>query len=96
MFVRINSVLEKSNSKILLENVNINKINDDLSYRMAKIIYNFSDTIKEAASKNEPYIISRYLIDLAKRDSRLYLVNMVGNILKKGTYLLGIEMPNKM
>ena len=96
------------------ENVNINKINDDLSYRMAKIIYNFSDTIKEAASKNEPYIISRYLIDLAKayssfynenkilsddleeRDSRLYLVNMVGNILKKGTYLLGIEMPNKM
>ena len=114
MFVRINSVLEKSNSKILLENVNINKINDDLSYRMAKIIYNFSDTIKEAASKNKPYIISIYLIDLAKayssfynenkilsddleeRDSRLYLVNMVGNILKKGTYLLGIEMPNKM
>ena len=34
--------------------------------------------------------------DLEERDSRLYLVNMVGNILKKGTYLLGIEMPNKM
>lgn len=114
MYVRINSVLEKSNSKILLENVNINKINDDFSYRIAKIIYNFSDTIKESALKNEPYIISRYLIDLAKayslfynenkilsddieeKESRLYLVNMVGSILKQGSYLLGIEMPNKM
>lgn len=33
---------------------------------------------------------------LKKEIQGLYLVNMVGNILKKGTYLLGIEMPNKM
>ena len=44
---------------------------------MAKIIYNFSDTIKEAASKNEPYIIARFLIDLAKAYSVFYTENQI-------------------
>ena len=34
--------------------------------------------------------------DMDERNSYLYLINIVGNILKEGSKLLGIEMPNKM
>ena len=75
---------------------------------------NFEDTIKQAADKNEPYIISKYLINLAKlfssfynenkivtddkllQNARLYLTYCVNLVLKTGSNLLGMQMPNKM
>ncbi len=114
MYVRINSILHKVDGKVLLKDVNYDKLSNDLSYRLIKLIYNYKNVIEEAASKNEPYILSRYLIKLAntysvfyannkilsddmdERNSYLYLINIVGNILKEGSKLLGIEMPNKM
>ena len=114
IYVRTKSVLNKAGYIPKIEDVKIDNLLDKSSMEVLKLIYSFNEIVKLSISKNEPYIISRYLIDLAKayssfynenkilsddleeRDSRLYLVNMVGNILKKGTYLLGIEMPNKM
>ena len=70
--------------------------------------------LKDVTEKNEPYILSRYLIKLAQtysdyynsykilsddideRNSRVYLINIVDNVLKTGCHLLGIEMPEKM
>jgi len=67
-----------------------------------------------AADKNEPSILARYLINLAQafssfyneykiitedkevQDARLFLTYSVGNVLKIGAELLGMEMPNKM
>ena len=78
------------------------------------LIYQFKDTLIQVTEKNEPSILSRYLINLAKeyssfynnnkiitedknvQDARLYLTYAVGNILKTGANLLGIQMPNKM
>ena len=114
MYVRINSILRKVNHKVLINDVNYDKLSNDLSYRLIKLLYNFENVVCEAASKNEPYILSRYLIKLAnaysvfyannkilsddieERNSYLYLINIVGNVLKQGSKLLGIEMPDKM
>lgn len=114
MYVRIKSILNKVDEKVLLKNINYSKLGDDLSYNIVKLIYNFEEIVKQAAYKNEPYIISRYLIDLShaysifynqnkilsddveERNSRLYLINIVGNILEIGCKLLGIQMPSEM
>lgn len=114
MYVRINSIIEKSNENVLLKDINYSKLSDELSYSIVKLLYNFTDIVVQAQEKNEPYILSRYLIDLAKsysafynqnkvlsddieeRKARLYLINIVGNVLKTGCELLGIQMPNKM
>ena len=114
MYVRINSIIEKNDENILINNIDYSKLNDELSYDIVKLLYNFTDTLKTVVEKNEPYILSRYLIDLAKayssfyntnkvlsddldeRRARIYLINIVGNVLLKGMNLLGIKMPNKM
>lgn len=114
MYVRIKSILRKLDREVLINDVKYDKLLNDLSYDLVKQIYNFNDTLKEVVDKNEPYILSRYLIKLAQsysdyynnykilsedeeeRNSRVYLVSIVANILKTGCSLLGIEMPEKM
>ena len=114
MYVRINSILHKIDNKVLINDVNYDKLSNDLSYRLIKLIYNYENVVEEAANKNEPYILSRYLIKLAnaysvfyannkilsddidERNSYIYLINIVGSIIKQGSKLLGIEMPDKM
>ena len=114
MYVRIKSIIEKIDKKVLINEIDYSKLNDELTYNIVKLLYNFTDTIKNATMKSEPYILSRYLIDLSKayssfygvnkvlsddideRNARVYLINIVGNVLKTGMNLLGIKMPDKM
>jgi len=114
MYVRIKSILRKLDNEVLINDIKYDKLHDDLSYDLVKQIYNFNSTLKEVTDKNEPYILSRYLIKLAQtysdyyntykilsddideRNSRVYLISIVANILKTGCKLLGIEMPEKM
>ena len=114
MYVRIQSILNKTDDEVLLNNVSYDKLTDDFSYALIKTIYSYNSVLNEVISKKEPYILSRYLIKLANeyssfysnnkvlddndeiRKTRLYLISMVGEILKSGMNLLGIEMPNKM
>ena len=81
---------------------------------VVKQLYKFEETIKQAIDKNEPSIIARYLIEIAKlyssfyndnkilvedekiKNTRLCLTYMVGNVLKIGANLLGMEMPDRM
>ena len=113
MYVRTKSVMEKANYTPNKDMVDLNELEENVE-ELVKKLYEFEDTIKQATEKNEPSIISRYLIDIAKlygnfyndnkimvddekvRNTRLYLTYMVGNVLKIGTGLLGIKMPNKM
>ena len=113
MYVRTKSVMEKANYTPNKDMVDLNELEENAE-ELVKRLYEFEDTIKQATEKNEPSIISRYLIDIAKlygsfyndnkimvddekiRNTRLYLTYMVGNVLKIGTGLLGIKMPNKM
>ena len=113
-YVRTQSILRKAENVPSFRDVNIEKIDDNYSVNILKLIYNFEDILVEVTKKEEPSILSRYLIDLAKafsnfynenkiigeekevENARLYLTKVVGEILKTGAFLLGIEMPNKM
>ena len=77
MYVRTNSVLEKANEMPDIKNVNIELLNDDSSINLIKAMYNFENIVKQSAEKNEPYIISRYLISIAQLFSSFYNENKI-------------------
>ncbi|MBO5349503.1 MAG: arginine--tRNA ligase [Clostridia bacterium] len=77
IYVRTKSIIEKAGYVPKLEEVNVEKIIDNASMNIIKLLYSFGDTIKMAADKNEPSIISRYLIDLAQAFSSFYAENHI-------------------
>ena len=66
MYVRTNSVLEKANEIPSIKNIKMELLNDNSSINLMKEMYNFESIVKQSAEKNEPYIISRYLINIAQ------------------------------
>ena len=113
-YVRTKSVIEKAQGVPTIENVHMKELLDDASIKIIKLIYEFEDILIQVTDKNEPSILSRYLIELAKsysnfynenkiinedknlQNARVYLTYSVGNVLKIGAGLLGIEMPEQM
>lgn len=113
-YVRTKSVLEKVSELPKISGINVEKLFDEASQKALKLIYNFEDILVQVTEKNEPAILARYLLDLAKsysvfynenkiicddketQDARIYLTYAVGQVLKIGASLLGMEMPNKM
>lgn len=77
MYVRTNSVLEKVDKLPEINEVDINLLQDNASVNLIKEMYNFGNTVKQAAEKNEPYIISRYLINMAQLFSSFYNENKI-------------------
>ena len=77
MYVRTNSVLEKANKVPNIQNVKIELLKDNASIYLIKEMYNFENIVKQSAEKNEPYIISRYLINIAKAFSSFYNDNKI-------------------
>ncbi len=67
--VRCNSLLEKGEIK---EVVDYSVLNDDYSYELIRDLAQYPETIVTAQAKNEPAVISRYLINLAKTFNRFY------------------------
>ena len=69
MYVRTKSIIDKTKFNCL-ENKNVNiltqYLQDRASQNLLKIIYSFEDTLKQVTEKNEPSILSRYLVDIAK------------------------------
>ena len=114
IYVRTKSVLEKAGYIPQYSEININELSDTSSLNVIKTISNYSEILKQVVDKNEPSILSRYLIELSgtfssfynenkiiiddkqKQDARLFLTYVVGNILKQGAELLGMQMPDKM
>ena len=113
-YVRTKSVLEKVEKVPEFATVDLNELSDEYSQNIIKLMYNFENTLVQVTKKEEPSILSRYLIDLAKayssfynenkiitdeqktQDARVYLTYAVGQVLKTGANLLGIDMPEKM
>ena len=77
MTVRTNSVLEKADYIPDSSKLNLSKITDDSSIKLLKLIDDFESTLLNAMHKNEPSIISRYLIDVAKAFSTFYNDNKI-------------------
>lgn len=113
-YVRTKSVLEKAGYVPKVEEINVEKLSDEYSQSIIKLIYSFEDILVQVTDKDEPSILARYLIDLAKafssfynenkiitedkelQNARIYLTYSVDKVLKIGSGLLGIEMPDKM
>lgn len=72
IYVRTNSILKKAGYIPELKDVDAQELNDEGAINIIKILYSFEDVIKQAAEKNEPYIIARYLINLAQAFSSYY------------------------
>ena len=77
MTVRTKSVLEKAGYLPKSEGLNFEKITDDTSIKLLKLIDNFSSILIDAMQKNEPSIISRYLIDVSETFSTFYNNNKI-------------------
>ena len=76
-YVRTRSVIEKAGGVPDIIEVDVNYLLDDLSSRIIKLIYDFEETLIQVTEKNEPSILSRYLIDLAKAYSNFYNENKI-------------------
>ena len=76
-YVRTKSVLEKAGYLPKIENVKVKNLADEYSLAILKLIYNFEDVLIQVTDKNEPSILARYLIDLAKAYSSFYNENKI-------------------
>ena len=78
-YVRTKSVLEKVDKKPEISEIKFEKLSDVYSQNIVKILYNFQDTLIQVTNKEEPSILARYLIDLAKSFSNFYNENKIIN-----------------
>ncbi len=76
-YVRTKSVLEKAGYLPKIEEVKVENLSDEYSLAILKLIYNFEDVLIQVTDKNEPSILARYLIDLAKAYSSFYNENKI-------------------
>lgn len=72
IYVRTRSLLEKAGYVPDLENINFSKLQEKEAVETLKLLYRFNEFVTLAADKNEPSIISRYLIDVAQNFSTFY------------------------
>ena len=76
-YVRTKSVIEKAGGVPEAKDVDTLLLQDEYSVKIIKHIYNFENILIQVTEKNEPSILSRYLIDLAKAYSNFYNENKI-------------------
>ena len=112
-YARIQSVLRKSSEMRGLtgERAALN----EKEIALAKIVYDFPETVKAAGESLNPALIANHLFELAREFNQFYhenpiltaedkasiitrleLSKLCGEVIRKGMYLLGIEVPERM
>lgn len=83
-YVRTKSIIEKSGNKFediqnsdIFRNIKLEYLQDEEAQNILKLIYNFEEILKQVTEKNEPSMLSRYLIDVAKAYSSYYNNNKI-------------------
>ena len=76
-YVRTKSVLEKAGYIPQIEEIKFDKLGDESSKNIINLIYNFENILEQVTQKEEPSILSRYLIDIAKSFSNFYNDNKI-------------------
>ena len=76
-YVRKKSVLKKTRYIPKEKDIKPDKLVDEYSLQILKLIYDFQEILIQVTEKNEPSILSRYLIELAKAYSSFYNENRI-------------------
>lgn len=109
-YARIQSVLEKS-GKSAFEAKSCEKFDPEM-LALARFICQFPYVLDNSLKTFSPNLLTNYLFELAQKfssfyeskriigatdeEERLFLVAKVGEVIKQGLYLLGIETPKKI
>lgn len=72
IYVRTKSLLDKAGYTPKIEDVDFSKLTEREAISTLKLIYMFNEVVQNAADKNEPSILARYLIDLSQSFSSFY------------------------
>ncbi len=78
-YVRTKSVIEKAGGVPAIKEIDTKLLQDEYSIRLIKLIYELEDILIQVTDKNDPSILSRYLIDIAKAYSNFYNENKIIN-----------------
>ncbi|MDO4299940.1 MAG: arginine--tRNA ligase [Clostridia bacterium] len=76
---RASSIIKKAGIEKIEDNIDYSILCDDTSFNVCKAINDFPDKIKEAAEKNEPYIVARQIIEVCKAFNKFYNENNIMN-----------------
>lgn len=71
-YARAKSVLRKYGKSIENAGIDFSALTDDVSYNLVKVLAGYEDAVTNAAEKNEPSIVARYVIVLATAFNKFY------------------------
>lgn len=72
IYVRTKSLLDKANYIPKIEDIDFKNLKEEEVISTLKLLYEFNEVIQNAAEKNEPSVLARYLIDLSQNFSAFY------------------------
>lgn len=75
-YARGKSILRRAGD-INFENADMSKAVSDDAYTLVKLINGFGDAVKDAAEKNEPFYVNRYVTSLVKAFNKFYNTNPI-------------------
>ncbi len=70
-YARSNSLLEKGGFRIE-DKANIELLNTEDEINVVRLLYKFPEVVLEACDKNEPYLITRHVVEIAKTFNKFY------------------------
>lgn len=73
------SILKKAGVSSIEDNIDCSLISDNASVNVAKVLNDFPSKLIEAAEKNEPYIVTRHIIEICKAFNKFYNENNIMN-----------------
>ena len=71
------SVLKKAGGAPDMAKVDFSALTDDASVDVIKMLESYPAKIREAASRYEPSVVARYLVDLAQAFNKFYHDNVI-------------------
>ena len=74
---RASSVLAKVGVDVDMRDVDYAQLTDSEAFEIVKLVYTFGEKVQDAASKLEPHVIARYLVDVAQAFNKFYHDNQI-------------------
>ena len=72
IYVRTKSIIDNAGFIPNMQDIDIAELLNEEGIEIIKSIYNFDEVLKSVTQKNEPYLLSKFLIELAKEYSAFY------------------------